>query len=65
MEIARSHPLWQRERLALEKRPTKPRALQGLLLRSEVAELRHIGTALGLQRLARLCDQPLGSIQEI
>ena len=26
----------------------------------KVADLRHIGTSLGLERLARLCDQLLG-----
>lgn len=70
--IDESHPSWQREQQlrirstgsspeASEdaKRPTRLRAICGLLLRREVADLRHIGTSLGLERLARLCDQLL------
>ncbi|CAJ1419039.1 unnamed protein product [Effrenium voratum] len=71
--IDESHPVWQREqqlRMRLPgsnpegspddaKRPTRARATGGMLLRREVTDLRQIGTSLGLERLARLCDQLL------
>ena len=70
--IDESHPVWQREQQVRSmrspvsspegedaKRPTRLRAVSGMLLRREVADLRHIGTSLGLERLARLCDQLL------
>lgn len=70
--IDESHPAWQREQQlrmrqygsnpeAAEEslRPTRLRAARGLLLRQEVRDLRHIGVFLGIERLARLCDQLL------
>lgn len=70
--IDESHPVWQREQQFRmrspgsspegsedAKRPTRLRAIRGMLLRREVKDLRHIGTSLGLERLARLCDQLL------
>ncbi|CAE8600777.1 unnamed protein product, partial [Polarella glacialis] len=44
------------------RRPTRQRAARGLLLRQEVHDLRRIGSSLGLERLARLCDQLLHRI---
>mmetsp|Transcript_118921 Transcript_118921/g.296718 ORF Transcript_118921/g.296718 Transcript_118921/m.296718 type:complete len:1283 (-) Transcript_118921:31-3879(-) len=75
--IDETHPVWQREqhlRLRplgpgpgeaeewVHERPSMHRALKGLLLRREINDLRLIGTTLGLQRLARLCDQLLHRI---
>lgn len=40
-------------------RPTQHRASSGLLLRSELSDLRSIGRTLGLDRLTGLCDQLL------
>mmetsp|Transcript_112061 Transcript_112061/g.357669 ORF Transcript_112061/g.357669 Transcript_112061/m.357669 type:complete len:914 (+) Transcript_112061:2-2743(+) len=44
---------------ASSERPTSLRASKGLLLAREVADLRKLGDALGLERLACLCDQLL------
>lgn len=73
--IDETHPLWQWEQQvraglaevdtddwyfdAVPERPSRQRAFKGLLVRREVADLREAGNALGLERLARLCDQLL------
>jgi len=72
--IDETHALWmheQRGRLRplgpqpgevdvdADDRPSHHRALKGFLLRREVADLRQIAAALGLERLARSCDQLL------
>lgn len=72
--IDETHPFYQREHrlraglaeVAVDdffggpsERASRHRALKGMLLRREVADLRQAGNALGLERLARLCDQLL------
>lgn len=73
--VDEAHPAWQREQALrlrrrsisetkeaqenLEERASLRRAASGQLLRREVGDLKRLGRALNLERLAMLCDQLL------